>query len=501
VGESGKLGDVKVPTKYGGQYWVMTRSTVFLLNPYYLTTMAQVDGQKKMIKEFENTIPAYGDDTVAIIPYDLRAYIKRHGFTNLSAVKRTDILDPSTQSITSKAKDMKAVLMMEESYEKSEDFKKGVYYDCLVKLSVNDLPKWKKLIIDQSKVANANIKCEKVWSYITKLDDKTSQFSVTKRIDEYLHIDELGINPNKLGDADLKDAAELRLRYMDLLMTIYTQIQGSTAEAKWKDVINKYAIGIFEKENDCNIAISAGFAARGWVDVNGNDKQVNIISGCEDFVERALCIDREYSLTNKTTADKIAAGLLKQGKGTTYYDRLLEALRLSVVKQSKSNEKVIRTYANTEGLWGSAIINRILRTKPIINGTNVSWKSGLWGADDDYIEYVYLKSKYYGTNLIPAYPLPLENPKAEGTLKVESTIAPGENPVEIKDRDVINDDPKLTIFINGKKDEKSWKFLLDSNKNFKVQVAFTRKPDTPDINVQTKKYISKAETIDKGLII
>lgn len=176
---------------------------------------------------------------------------------------------------------------------------------------------------------------------------------------------------------------------MDLLMTIYTQIQGSTAEAKWKTVIDQYATGIFnDPENECNIAISAGFAARGWVDVNGNDKQVNIISGCQDFVERALCIDREYSLTNKTTADKVAAGLLKQGKGTTYYDRLLEALRLSVVKQAKGNEKVIRTYANKEGLWGSAIINRILRTKPIINGTKVSWKSGLWGADDDYIEYV-----------------------------------------------------------------------------------------------------------------
>ncbi|MDF2905376.1 MAG: hypothetical protein K0R34_697 [Herbinix sp.] len=499
IGESGTISPIPPPKEFGGQYWVMSEATVFLLNPFPLPTFEPVNGQTKIIKDFENTNPAYGDYTVAIIPYDLGAYIKRHGFTNLSVVKRSDAEDPMSQQIISDSKQMKAVLVMERSYAKSSIFTDGVYYDKLVDLDKNNTlkSKWYDLIGGTSiSIPDADKKCEEVWCYITKFNYSKDIFEISDRIDEYLHIptDKEKFDANHLTNAGEEIRQEIRLRYIDFLMTVYTQVRDSVVASKWKKIIDEYIeLDMEEPENDCNIAISAGFAARGWAEVDGKTKLVNIISGCQDFIEASLCIDSDYSLTNKAKADEIAGRLLDQKKETTYYNRLLEALSSSVKKQVKNKTKVNRTYADVDGLWGSAIISRMLQNKPIIDGTTVSWKSGEWGKED-YIEHIYLKSKFYGTMLIPAFPISTP-PTPEATLRVESSIAPGKNFVEIKNGNVLNDQPKLFVSLKKTKEKAKWDLLFGGNQHYKIQVAFTRTPTAPGINIDPKKYVSKPETI------
>lgn len=165
------------------------------------------------------------------------------------------------------------------------------------------IDKWEDLISgSENSVKDATKKCEMVWSYITKFNDEKRVFELNSRIDEYLHIpkDKEVFDANHLTNAGDEIRNEIKLRYIDFLMTVYTQVRGSVVASKWKMVINDYIrLTSNREENECNIAISAGFAARGWAEVEGKTKMVNIISGCQDFIEGALCIDPEYSLTNR----------------------------------------------------------------------------------------------------------------------------------------------------------------------------------------------------------
>lgn len=128
-----------------------------------------------------------------------------------------------------------------------------------------------------------------MWSWITRLDSVSNTYKVTERIDHYLHIDTLGIDPDNMGNAPPEKVEELKLRYIDFLITLYVQSKNSVAEPYWKAAIDKYVGGIYgTSTNNCNVAISAGFIARGYInrtDKNGKtvNELTNILGGAKIY--------------------------------------------------------------------------------------------------------------------------------------------------------------------------------------------------------------------------
>lgn len=118
------------------------------------------------------------------------------------------------------------------------------FYEEIKELTPKELKKqWREL----ARKSTAKSNSAKVWSYITSYNAATNTYPVGDRIDAYLHIADLesrGLDQNNLRDTDPEVKKELYYRYIDLLMTVYAQIDGSIGEDIWSFNIDEYISGI-----------------------------------------------------------------------------------------------------------------------------------------------------------------------------------------------------------------------------------------------------------------
>ena len=478
VGSSGII-NIEQCTGTGADNWMMDK-TVFLFRPYNLPTFEQKDGQKKMTTDVSSANPVYTVATVAIVPYDFTNYLKSNGFTDIKIMRRTSW---NSNKITyfQDAKNLNAVRQMTQNSNGTESsFKNGVYYAELKKLK--ELSTWTTLIKSNDDEMK---KINNVWSWITRFDSASNTYQVTERIDQYLHIDVLGIDPNNMEEASPEKVEELKLRYIDFLMTLYVQSIDSVAEPYWKAAIDKYVSGIYgTTTNNCNVVISAGFIARGYINHTDEDGKTinglsNMLGGCQDLLDVALGIESDYSLGILESSQTVANSLLMESKSTKYYNRLLKSMQLSVSRQLSSGQKVTRTFTS-DNIFGAPIVSRIIKNRISISGTNVSWGNE-WNPLS-LIEHLVLKNEYYGTMLVPAYDgmVETEIPELKATLTVESTLAKyiGEKYVRYEDYvSTLKDSPSLSIYLSkgeGTDSDANWEQFLNSYKYFALKVDFTQ---------------------------
>ena len=510
IGNSGVI-NVEQCGGTGAENWMMDK-TVFLFRPYSLPTFEQKDGRKKMIKDFSSVNPIYTTATVAIVPYDFTNYLKANGFTDIKIMRRISWNSLKIDYFQDK-KDLNAVKQMTvNSNGEESSFKNGVFYAELKKLK--NLNSWSTLIRNTDEEKK---KINNVWSWITRFDSASKSYYVTERIDQYLHIDSMGINPDKMEDASPEKVEELKLRYIDFLMTLYVQSKDSVAEPSWKTAIDQYIEGIYgTKTNSCNIAISAGFIARGYINyTDKNGKTINVLSnmlgGCQDLLDIALGIESDFSLGKLASSKTVAEELIKESKETKYYNRLLKSLQLSVSRQQSSGQKVTRTYTS-DNIFGSPIVSRIIRYRISINGSSVNWGNE-WNSLS-LMEHLVLKSEYYGTMLVPAYDgvAEVDIPNLGATLEVKSTLQSYNNAKYIKYRNMVStlkDSPELSIHLSMGEDTNSqalWKQFLNSYKYFAIKVDFTQvaggvgNNNPPELELSQTKYVASSLIIRKNML-
>lgn len=507
VGTSGTI-NIEQCGGTGADNWMMDK-TVFLFRPYNLPTYEQKNGRTKMTTAFSTANPVYTVATIAIVPYDFTNYLEKNGFTDIKIMRRTS-WDSNKIDYYSDPVNLNAVRQMQaNSTGEESSFKNGVYYDKLKKLK--KLSDWTTLIdTSDSEMKKIN----NVWSWITRFDSSTDKYYVTERIDKYLHIEELGINPDNMENASSNSIEELKLRYIDFLMTLYIQAKDSVAESYWKSAIDKYVEGIYgTPTNSCNVAISAGFIARGYINyTDKNGKNVNKISsmlgGCQDLLDVSLGIESDYSLGTLESSQNVAKALIKDSQTAKYYNRLLKSLQLSVSRQKSSGLTVNRTYTS-DNIFGSPIVSRIIRNRISISGANVSWAEQ-WNPLS-LIENLILKSEYFGTMLVPAYEGPSVSviPKLEASLEVKTTLKEYIGAKYIKFKEVVTnlkDSPELSIHLSMGKESNSqalWKQFLSSYKYFVISVEFTQVAGgvgndyPPKLELWTPKYVSKSVVVSK----
>lgn len=492
IGGDGIIAPLDPSRHSGSGATAWTLGSTFLVHLQQLDTFALTKGRDKMIKEVDSKVTRYMIDSIALIPYELVEDLEKKNYNTVAVIKRptadsTDIAYRSSKGY------LNAVVKLDKKVtEKTNTFKKGVFYDEIKDKSNEELlDNWKKLVKGKEN------KSMEVWSYITAKDG--NRYRIAERIDEYLHIKELDIDSNNMAKADPDSVKELKMRYTDLLMTLYSMIDGSYAQPAWETAIEEYIKGISDKkQNRSNICITPGVMARGIMNTrNGKTKTENIIAGVHDLLDMTIVTEPQYSLGALRTADTVEKSLEKKGKSNTYYNRLLESIRLSLVYQSKNNIDVERTYSSA-GLFGSNIVSRLIKNKPIINGTKVSYQTSRQWSDQKLIENINLKEGYHGQIIVPAY-TGVEEPSYKATLNVGSTKEGfiDKRRVDVKDDTVLNDAPKLTINLDWQTDKEKWEMLFKGNKYYKVQVEFTRKPDNPNISLEPKSYINPPELISK----
>ena len=506
VGSSGII-NIEQCGGTGADNWMMDK-IVFLFRPYNLPTFEKKDGRKKVTTVFSSVNPAYTVDTIAIIPYDFTTYLKNNGFTDIKIIRRVS-WNSNKINYFQGEKDLNAVRQMSQNSKGDESsFENGVFYAELKKLK--DLNRWSTLIKNNEEELK---KINNVWSWITRLDSVTNTYKVTERIDQFLHIDALGINPDNMVEASPEGVEELKLRYIDFLMTLYVQSIDSVAEPYWKAAIDKYVTGIYgTATNNCNVVISAGFIARGYINhTDANGKTINglsnMLGGCQDLLDVALGIENDFSLGTLETSQTVANTLLKESKSTKYYNRLLKSLQLSVSRQQSSGQRVTRTYTSNN-IFGSPIVSRIIKNRITINGTKVSWGEE-WNPLS-LIEHLVLKNEYYGTMLVPAYDgitnIPVE---LSANLTVGSTIKEflGRKYVRfIKYVSTLKDSPTLSISLSkgeGANSDSNWEQFIDSFKFFGIKVDFTQvaggvgNENPPDLELWNPIYVKSARIVDK----
>ncbi len=477
----------------------------FIVQPYKLPTFSLKDGRKNMIEDADAYVPRYTTGVVAFVPYDTTEYLNNHSFDSVMVVKRPDVT--STRIYYSKkAGYLNSVIKLSKDIQtETSYFKDGVFYSRLKdKTDKWILDNWKDIINNETNHNTYLSRSEGVWSYITRGTTITGysmkEYHIADRIDDYLHIESLGINPNDMASAKPEVVRELKLRYIDLMMSVYIQIPDSFAEDYWETAINTYIKGIEgTEENKCNLSITAGFMARGYfTDDKGKEHLENIIAGVQDFLDMTIATSENYSLGTQDSANTVENSLEKAGLKNNYYNRLLESIRLSLIYQKKNNLTVNRTY-NTEGLWGSNIVSRLTLKKPLIDGTSVTYKTP-W-SDIARIQNIFLKDYYYGSIIVPAY-TGLPSPTFKATIKVASTRKDSldKTTIEIKDDTTLNDSPKLTINLSYGSDEAKWKEIFLACDYYKVQVSFKRKPTTPSAEYYKDAYVSEPKTIKKDVL-
>lgn len=497
IGENGTIGKDPTPTSYGATAWPIGNG--ILISTQTLPKYADKNGRDKIIKEVDSLSPDYTDKTVAIIPYELHKYMDNHNYDSIYVVKRADTGGADLQK-KGKPEYTGAVIRMETNPE-TIDLKKetyirdGIFYEKLRELSGNTSKKaltgkkWKDVL---KKDKNNSIKqCKVLWSYLTLV--KNNKYDVTGRIDQYLHSEQLiGNNYNDLSNVHSDKMREFEFRYLDFLITIYTMCDSnSKAVNHWEGIIDEYVKGLEPaKPNKCNVIISPSVAARGEIEKN---KYYNIIAGCQDYLDFTMGIDRNwYSLGKLDTAETVEESLEKSKKGTNYYNRLLESIRLSLVYQSKNHIKVNRTYTGS-GLFASNVVSRLIDHKPIINGTSVSYKSANW-SQQRIIENISLKDKYFGLALVPAIDGSTPGYKAKLTVGSTKPGYEGQKRVPIYNEAVLNDSSKITINLESEKNDE-WKRIFKNYKYYKVQVKMTRTPASPAVSLEPKTYITKPDKI------
>lgn len=489
----------------------------YMIQPYTLSIYEEDKGWDLLYDEIKWLTPGYdhtANSTLTIIPNDL--YNSPFGSRNYHVVEKVG----GDFKILKGKQHMSSILVMDGNRGADETLvDKGVFYDDIRGMSESELLKKYK----QKAAKNTfQTQSKAIWYYFT--DSSNGKYEIGTKIDKYLHIDKLNIDKNKIGAASNKDLEELYYRYIDLMLTLYSQIVDTDSIAKdaWEKAIENYIAHDLGDKKETNSHISVTNAIAGYTKIENDDGAY--LFSAQDYIEAIYNIQKKFSLTSKTNQVfkdiKIDDSQTKVGK--SYYLRMEEIVKVSLLEYKDKNILSKQVYPSEGGgtVWGTGIVTRLLHKLPSINkkSATMEWKTVY--NDLNFQEYLLLSgnSENYGVILVPAYStLPKINVSYESNLSIHTALKPtkyitiAETGIRSKvDCTVIKrtgsmegntslgDTPELAIKLNGKKFQSDWEKLCNRYDKFNLQVKITRtQKETSTIKAKDLKLKPTTYIVDK----
>lgn len=328
----------------------------------------------------------------------------------------------------------------------------GVYFTQLKATGKAALAsQWKAIATNKSGSVNA-------WSYITSADveNGNTTFNINKRINEVFNPENYDYGETATWDETTKLTAWYR--YLDMLMTLYTVVDGSQ-KTVWATAIDDYINARNLDTKPVSVVAEQGVA----MTFNGRTS-LGVLSTI-DFIQYACQVDQAHALT---------AGWKSAANKGNMYNMLLESATGSVQASPQRNATragLAGSIVKTNGFsWG---LSAMTRARIWTNSTGAYYKATK--VSTAYIETMGLSNKAGNTTVYgySIWPMPL--PVSGGGLG--SLAATPDN--YTLDSNIINTNVTLTLKSGiPEKDLGTWTKMVQAaqsaGQNFTVQVDWTR---------------------------
>lgn len=433
-------GRMIVPGVVGGG-----KCTIYpVTHPLFIVQLYKTnDGMKTTTNGFNNqadtikaVIPYASQDALWLCSNVLSEYLINQGFHTPEQVylARKPSLSTMSMTLIGGENDTKSTgnikyLSKYKTTEPSKDFSSGIFYNTLLDYYIGSNKNFKTLASNSkftdllknpgaAGVKNSLKNSMELWSYITEVNAKGSSsagwsytIDTKPKIDRFLQMNtppdkehkggelyEAGLKMNDWSTSSLNQIKSngntitvgeaCNLRYLDLLMTLYTIANN---KEYWKKGIISY---LTDNNGASNICITSGIVERttSISTIGGDVEPATVFAPCNDVTQVAYRVGANYNLSDQKPSETV----YEKAKNTEYLDRLKKAVSLS---QSS-------TYYHT-AVYDPAIISRIIaeRVRKVKNNKLVWGDSYNTTSVSKFLWFNYGGKRWEGTNWVLEPPI------------------------------------------------------------------------------------------------